>query len=99
MHLPPHAVDCLPSPLLACATDTSGEAAAIYKRAEATAKGIQLLADAIKQQGGNEAVALKVGGAGACRTLVMLALGMSVHVLSCVSRSLALIYQPLAASN
>ncbi|KAL4434785.1 hypothetical protein ABPG77_005312 [Micractinium sp. CCAP 211/92] len=37
-----------------------GEAAAILARAEATARGIELLADAIRQQGGSEAVALKV---------------------------------------
>lgn len=38
----------------------AGEAAAILARAEATARGIELLADAIRQQGGSEAVALKV---------------------------------------
>ncbi|KAI3432389.1 hypothetical protein D9Q98_003945 [Chlorella vulgaris] len=37
-----------------------GEAAAIYARAEANAKGLQLLADAIRQRGGPEAVSLRV---------------------------------------
>lgn len=38
----------------------AGEASAIFKRAEASAKGLQLLADAIRQQGGSEAVSLRV---------------------------------------
>ncbi|EFN52198.1 hypothetical protein CHLNCDRAFT_8146, partial [Chlorella variabilis] len=37
-----------------------GEASAIFARAEATARGLQLLADAIRQRGGSEAVSLRV---------------------------------------
>jgi hypothetical protein len=56
----------LPSPsqltkrLLRRAARRAGEASAIFKRAEANAKGLQLLADAIRQQGGSEAVSLRV---------------------------------------
>ena len=39
---------------------TPGEASAIYARAEATARGLGLLADAVKQTGGAEAVSLRV---------------------------------------
>lgn len=38
----------------------AGEASAILARAQATAQGIHMLADAIRQQGGSEAVALRV---------------------------------------
>ena len=38
----------------------AGEASAIFARAEATARGLQLLADAIRQRGGSEAVSLRV---------------------------------------
>lgn len=38
----------------------TGEAEAIYRRAEATSKGIQMLADSIKRTGGSEAVSLRV---------------------------------------
>lgn len=38
----------------------TGEAEAIYRRAEATSRGIQLLADSIRQAGGSEAVSLRV---------------------------------------
>jgi len=37
-----------------------GEAEAIYRRADATARGIQLLADSIAQKGGSNAVSLRV---------------------------------------
>lgn len=38
----------------------SGEAEAIYKKAEATAKGIQILADSIRAKGGLDAVTLRI---------------------------------------
>ena len=38
----------------------TGEAEAIYKKAEATARGIQILADSIKSKGGADAVTLRV---------------------------------------
>ena len=38
----------------------TGEAEAIYKKAEATARGIQILADSIKAKGGADAVTLRV---------------------------------------
>jgi len=38
----------------------SGEAEAIYKKAEATAKGIQILADSIRAEGGSDAVTLRI---------------------------------------
>lgn len=38
----------------------TGEAEAIFRRAEATARGIQMLAERIQEEGGNQAVALRV---------------------------------------
>ena len=38
----------------------AGEAAAIFKRAEATAQSVSLLADAVQSNGGSEAVSLRV---------------------------------------
>ena len=38
----------------------TGEAEAIFRRAEATSKGIEMLAESIRQTGGNEAVSLRV---------------------------------------
>lgn len=48
-----------PIPLLACPCAT-GEAAAILARAEASAEGLRMLAEAISAQGGSEAVSLRV---------------------------------------
>lgn len=40
--------------------EAEGDAAAIYARAQATAKGIEVLADTLKQPGGKDAVSLRI---------------------------------------
>lgn len=58
LHHTPHTAPALPH--LRPARALAGEAAAIFRRAEATAKGIQLLAESVQSTGGSEAVSLRV---------------------------------------